>query len=209
VQESVAAGADLITFSGDKLLGGPQAGMILGRKPLIEQLRRHPMARALRVDKMTLAALEATLRAYRRGRAATEIPVWRMIAATAGELHARAEKWQAHMQQHGIAAAVWPGESAVGGGSLPGETLPTFLLAIPRRESEAGAAADRAAADRVAPDRELQDGGVAAAAARLRLGSPAVVCRIQKDHLLFDPRTVLPFQEEALLRALVAHLGTG
>jgi L-seryl-tRNA(Ser) seleniumtransferase len=209
VQESVAAGADLITFSGDKLLGGPQAGVILGRKPLIEQLRRHPMARALRVDKMTLAALEATLRAYRRGRAATEIPVWRMIAATAGELHARAEKWQAHMQQHGIAAAVWPGESAVGGGSLPGETLPTFLLAIPRRESEAGAAADRAAADRVAPDRELQDGGVAAAAARLRLGSPAVVCRIQKDHLLFDPRTVLPFQEEALLRALVAHLGTG
>ncbi len=190
VQESVQSGADLITFSGDKLLGGPQAGIILGKQPIVEQLRRHPMARALRVDKMTLAALEATLRAYRRGRAAAEIPVWRMIAAGSNELRARAARWQAHLQQHGIAGALWQGESAVGGGSLPGETLTTWLLAIPCTAFS------------------LQTGpGADAVAARLRLGTPAVVCRIQKDHLLFDTRTVLPWQEQPLLDSIVAHLG--
>jgi L-seryl-tRNA(Ser) seleniumtransferase len=190
VQESVQSGADLITFSGDKLLGGPQAGIILGKQPIVEQLRRHPMARALRVDKMTLAALEATLRAYRRGRAADEIPVWRMIAAGSTELRARAAHWQAHLQQHGITGALWQGESAVGGGSLPGETLATWLLAIPCAALS------------------LQTGpGADAVAARLRLGTPAVVCRIQKDHLLFDTRTVLPWQEQSLLDSIVAHLG--
>ena len=131
VQESVQSGAGIVTFSGDKLLGGPQAGIILGRQPVVDQLRRHPMARALRVDKMTLAALEATLRAYRRGAAATEIPVWRMIAATGADLHSRVARWQAYLWQYGISAALWEGESAVGGGSLPGETLPTWLLAVP------------------------------------------------------------------------------
>ena len=105
VQASVAAGADIVTFSGDKLLGGPQAGIILGRSELIETLRRHPMARALRVDKMTLAALEATLRVYRRGRAAAEMPVWQMIAASAAEaLQARAERWRAWLAGQGISA---------------------------------------------------------------------------------------------------------
>jgi L-seryl-tRNA(Ser) seleniumtransferase len=184
VQESVRAGADIITFSGDKLLGGPQAGIILGKQPLIARLRRHPMARALRVDKMTLAALEATLRAYRRGQAVEEIPVWRMIAATKDELRARAQQWQAELEAHGVAAVLWEGESAVGGGSLPGETLPTVLVAVPSRGGEAG------------PD---------AVTAALRLGSPAVVCRIQKDHLIFDPRTVLPAQEQALIAALIAQ----
>ncbi|MCW5844616.1 MAG: L-seryl-tRNA(Sec) selenium transferase [Caldilinea sp.] len=182
VQQSVAAGADLITFSGDKLLGGPQAGLIVGRAELVERLRRHPMARALRVDKMTLAALEATLRSYRRGRAVDEIPVWQMIAAPADDLATRATRWQARLAEAGIAAQVQPGESAVGGGSLPGETLPTWLLAV----------------DHAAPD---------AAAARLRRGSRPVVCRIQHDRLLFDPRTVLAEQEGPLLDALVVGLG--
>jgi len=181
VQQSVAAGADLITFSGDKLLGGPQAGLIVGRAELIERLRRHPMARALRVDKMTLAALEATLRSFSRGRAVDEIPVWQMIAAPAEELAARAARWQARLAEAGFAAQVQPGESAVGGGSLPGETLPTWLLAV----------------DHAAPD---------ALAARLRGGALPVVCRIQHDRLLFDPRTVLAEQETPLLDALVAGL---
>jgi L-seryl-tRNA(Ser) seleniumtransferase len=183
VQESVGAGADLITFSGDKLLGGPQGGLVLGRSATVEQMRRHPLARALRVDKMTLAALEATLGAYRRGQAQTEIPVWRMIAATPDELAERAGRWLAHLQARGCEAALWEGESAVGGGSLPGETLRTHLLAVP-------------AAD---PDRT---------AAHLRLQSPSVVCRIQRDHLIFDPRTVLPRQEEAILEAIAEILGS-
>jgi L-seryl-tRNA(Ser) seleniumtransferase len=181
VQASLAGGADLVTFSGDKLLGGPQAGIVAGRKDLVGRLRRHPMARALRVDKLTLAALDATLRSYQRGRAAVEIPVWQMISATVDELRTRAMNWQAGLAGQGIAARLQEGESAVGGGSLPGETLPTVLLAVPHGE----------------PD------GVAA---RLRTQNPPVVCRIQRDQLLFDPRTVLPDQEEMLLRGLCAAL---
>lgn len=179
VQQSVAAGADLITFSGDKLLGGPQAGIVVGRTELVERLRRHPMARALRVDKLTLAALEATLYSYRRGRAVQEIPVWRMIAAPIAELQARAAGWRTFLAAQGIVAEVHTGESAVGGGSLPGETLPTALLAI----------------DHPAPD---------AIAAALRRQPTPVICRIQQDRLLFDPRTVLPEQEETLLTTLAA-----
>ncbi len=177
VQESLAAGADLVTFSGDKLLGGPQAGIVLGRTPLIERLRRHPMARALRVDKMTLAALEATLQAYRRGRALEEIPVWRMIAASPQELRRRAARWRRWLARHQIAAVLLPGESAVGGGSLPGETLPTTLLALESPEPEA-------------------------LAARLRQADPPVIARIRQDRLLLDPRTVLPEQERDLLAQL-------
>lgn len=177
VQQSIAEGADLVAFSGDKLLGGPQAGILVGRAELIDRLRRHPIARALRVDKMTLAALEATLAAYRRGRAAEELPVWQMIAATREALQARAATWQTFLVAQGIPAHLQPGESAVGGGSLPGETLPTVLLAI----------------EHLAPD---------AAAARLRSQPTPVICRIQRDRLLFDPRTVLPEQEAILLTAL-------
>lgn len=177
VQESLAAGADLVTFSGDKLLGGPQAGLIVGKAALVERLRAHPLARALRVDKMTLAALEATLRAYARGRAVEEIPVWRSIAAPQAALRARAEAWQAALAARGIAAAVEAGESAVGGGSLPGESLPTALLAVAAAQPDVTAAA-------------------------LRAAPLPVVCRIQRDALLFDPRTVLPEQDGALLAAL-------
>ena len=196
VQESVQAGAGVITFSGDKLLGGPQAGIILGKQSVIAQVRRHPMARALRVDKMTLAALEATLRAYRRGRATAELPVWRMIAASDDDLYSRVRNWRAILQQQGVDAVVWKGESAVGGGSLPGETLPTWLLAIPCGEGSADTLPDAG-----------PDTGPDAVAARLRSGTPAVVCRIQKDHLVFDARTVLPWQEQPMLDSLLVQLG--
>ncbi len=175
VQESLAAGADLVTFSGDKLLGGPQAGLIVGRAPLIAALRQHPLARALRVDKTTLAGLEATLLAYLHGRATTEIPVWRMIAATTEALGARAERLAAVIG--GPEVAVVRCTSAVGGGSLPGETLPSYAVAL------GGAPAD-------------------ALAQRLRAGTPPVIGRIVEDRLILDVRTVLDDQEEALVTAV-------
>ncbi len=177
VQASVQAGADIITFSGDKLLGGPQAGLIVGKSKCISRLRAHPLARALRVDKMTLAALDATLRAYRSGRAATEIPVWRMIDQPAEAVRRRAQRLQKQLGAAGFEAAVIRGESTIGGGSLPGETLPTHLLAL----------------DTPQPDES---------SASLRKNDPPVICRIQNDLLLFDLRTVLPEQDTELLEAL-------
>ncbi len=181
VQSSVKAGADIITFSGDKLLGGPQAGLIVGKAECIARLRSHPLARALRVDKMTLAALDATLRAYRRDRAAAEIPVWSMIAQTPEDVQQRAVRCQSRLAAADIKAAVIPGKSTIGGGSLPGETLPTFLLAL----------------DIPQPD---------SAAASLRQADPPIICRIQQNLLLFDLRTVLPDQEQALLETLSSRL---
>ncbi len=185
VQESIAAGADLVTFSGDKLLGGPQAGLIVGRADLVAQLRRHPLARALRVDKTTLAGLEATLLAYLRGRAVDEIPVWRMIAATPEALRARAERLAAAIDGDARRMTVAAGwrvsvvgcESAVGGGSLPGETLASYALAI----------------DGTPPD---------ALAHALRQATPPVVGRIVEHRLLLDVRTILEEQEAALVEAL-------
>ncbi len=130
VQESVAAGADLVLFSGDKLLGGPQAGIIVGKAGYIVALRHHPLARALRVDKLIYAALEATLLHYLRGEAEREVPVWAMISADPAALHRRAHAWAATLTAAGISATVIPGHSAVGGGTLPGDTLPTWLLAL-------------------------------------------------------------------------------
>jgi L-seryl-tRNA(Ser) seleniumtransferase len=179
VQQSIAAGADLVAFSGDKLLGGPQAGLIVGRAALVAQLRRHPLARALRVDKGTLAALQATLLHYLRGEAEREIPVWRMIAAVPDVLAARAGEWAAALQGEGIPTDVVAATSTVGGGSLPGETLPTHALSL------------------VCSD---LDG----LAARLRAGQPPVVVRIAEGRVLLDPRTVAPSADEALLGALRA-----
>ncbi|MCS7221752.1 MAG: L-seryl-tRNA(Sec) selenium transferase [Anaerolineae bacterium] len=177
VQESVAAGADLVTFSGDKLLGGPQAGVIVGRAHWIQALRRHPLARALRVDKLTLAGLQATLLHYLRGEAEREIPVWRMIATPPNELTARAQRWASLLAEMGIAASVAPAESAIGGGSLPGETLPTTAVVLSPRSAEALGRA-------------------------LREGDPPVVVRIAEDKVWLDPRTVFP-EEEAELLAVV------
>ena len=173
IQESVAAGVSLVSFSGDKLLGGPQAGIILGRADLIAQIKRFPLTRALRVDKTTLAGLQATLRHYLLGEAVDKVPVWRMISQTEDALGERANAGVQSLTNLGVPAQVVPGRSAVGGGSLPGETLPTRLVAL---------AVDSAQA----------------VAARLREAEPPVVARIEDDRLILDPRTVLPQQDEIL-----------
>jgi L-seryl-tRNA(Ser) seleniumtransferase len=184
VQESLAAGAALVAFSGDKLLGGPQAGLIVGRRDLMTQLSRHPLARAVRADKLCLAALSATLLHYLRDEAVREIPIWRMIAAPLAALDQRARAWAAHLGPDGPAspvgawlATVVDGESTVGGGSLPGESLPTRLLALAT----------------AAPN---------AVAARLRAQDPPIVARVAGDRVLCDPRTVMGHEEPALLRGL-------
>ncbi len=179
IQESVAAGASLVTCSGDKLLGGPQAGIILGRAELVAQLKKFPLTRALRVDKTTLAGLQATLRHYLLGEAAEKVPVWRMIGQDEASLDRRAKAWVRELEGLGVAARVVAGCSTVGGGSLPGETLPTRLVAL----------------DVESPD---------AVAGRLRAGNPPLVARIEDERLVLDPRTVLPEQETTLWR-LVAE----
>lgn len=179
VQESLAAGADLVCFSGDKLLGGPQAGIILGRNDLIARLKKHPLARAIRADKLCLSALSATLLHYLKDEAECEIPVWRMLATPIEQLQWRARCWAKTLGLGEVIA----GESTIGGGSLPGETLPTFLLSIHVAN----------------PNRFL---------ARLRAGAPAVIARLQDDRAVFDPRTVLPEQDVHLLEALRGALPT-
>jgi L-seryl-tRNA(Ser) seleniumtransferase len=179
IQESVMAGATLVSCSGDKLLGGPQAGIILGHAGAIATLKKFPLTRALRVDKTTLAALQATLRHYLLGEATDKVPVWRMISQDESTLQRRAERWAREFGGLGLAAQVVPGRSTVGGGSLPGETLPSRLVTL----------------DPASPD---------AASAKLRAGDPPVITRIEEGRLVLDPRTVLPEQEAALLR-LVAE----
>jgi L-seryl-tRNA(Ser) seleniumtransferase len=182
IQESVAAGASLVSCSGDKLLGGPQAGLILGRADLIALLKRFPLTRALRVDKTTLAGLQATLRHYLLGEATEKVPVWRMIGQTESILERRARSWVRQLKGRGVAAQVVSGRSTVGGGSLPGETLPTRLVAL-----EVGS-----------PD---------AVAARLRTGEPPVIARIEDGRLVLDPRTILPEQDATLLQRVTEAAG--
>lgn len=181
VQESVAAGAAVVCFSGDKLLGGPQAGIIVGQAEYVEPLKRHPLARALRADKLCLAGLQETLLHYLRGEATERIPIWRMIAAPLAVVEERARRWQESLSRAGLSAAVRDGVSTVGGGSLPGESLPTKLLAVPGPH----------------PDQ---------IAAALRAHDPPVIARIEDDALVLDPRTVLPEDEEELLAALLTVL---
>ncbi len=179
VQEVVKAGADLVSFSGDKLLGGPQAGILVGRAAVISRLRTFPLTRALRVDKTTLAGLQATLLHYLKGDAEETLPVWRMLATPPEAIRRRARRWARQLHAAGIQARVVEGRSAPGGGSLPGETLPTWLVAIVTDE----------------PDK---------LAVRLRASEPPVIARIEDDLLCLDPRTVLPGQDDALLRSLLS-----
>lgn len=181
VQESLKAGADLVLFSGDKLLGGPQAGIIVGRAHLVATLRRHPLARAVRLDKGTIAGLTATLAHYLRGEATRKIPVWRMISMPVKEIERRARRWARAI---GGPAHVAEGRSMIGGGSLPEESLPTKLLAIPG------------------------DGAyVTKLSTMLRRRDPPVVGRIERDQLLLDPRTVDPRDDGAVIDAVRAVLG--
>lgn len=179
IQESLAAGVDLVTASGDKLLGGPQAGLIFGRAELIATLKKHPLIRAFRVDKITLAALQATLLTYLEEKAVAEIPVWRMIAADLSQLTRRARRWRESLTSLApqLSLQVVESTSPVGGGSLPGQTLPTKALAVSVKSAD----------------------GVAQ---RLRAATPPVIARIEDNHLLFDPRTVLPEQDQALISIL-------
>ncbi len=181
VQQSVAAGAGLTFFSGDKLVGGPQAGIIVGKKQLVDRLKKHPLARAARIDKIRLAGLVVTLIHYLKDEAATKVPVWRMISATLDDIDQRARWWAEAL---GGLAQVVEGESMVGGGSLPGGTLPTRLVAI----SGKGRRKNQSIAKTLAE--------------RLRNGEPPVIGRISDNVLLLDPRTVLPEEDEAMLLAL-------
>jgi len=177
LQESVAQGVALVSASGDKLLGGPQAGIIVGREDLVARLKRHSLTRALRVDKTTIAALQATLLHYLKGEAEEKVPVWQMIATPIEAIKGRAMDWVGKLTKAGIAARVVDGLSTVGGGSLPGETLPTKLVAI-----------------QVDSPDEL--------ARRLRAGDPPVIGRIEDNLFLLDPRTVLAEEEEVLTEAI-------
>ena len=173
VQESLEAGADVICFSGDKLLGGPQAGIIIGKIDLLEKIKKHPLARAVRADKTRLAGLTATLLHYLKDETEQEIPIWRMIAIPSKQIKVRAEGWKLEIGR----GEVIPGESTVGGGSLPGENLPTYLLAL----------------DVKSPDKFLE---------KLRQQQPPIIARTENDRILLDPRTVLPEQEGALIVGL-------
>ena len=172
-QASIAAGADVALFSGDKLLGGPQGGLIVGRREPIEKMKRHPLARAVRLDKASIAGLAATLRIYLEGAAIEKIPVWRMIALPIDTLGARAQAMASAIG----AANVIDGRSMIGGGSLPEESLPTRLVALdaPR--------------------------GVNATALAARLRERGIVARVEDGRVLLDPRTIAPGDDDAVVRA--------
>ena len=173
--------SDVVTFSGDKLLGGPQAGIVLGRGEMgaaaVRKLAKHPLARAVRVDKLTLAALEATLRQRLTGHAG-DIPVERMLRASQQEIRRRAGMWSVKLEERGVKVSLLPGESTVGGGSVPGHGLPTVLIAI--------------------------HGPASRLAAALRHGDPPVIARIENDLCCLDPRTVLKGEDEVLIDAVEA-----
>ncbi len=181
VSEALRDGADLVLFSGDKLLGGPQAGLVVGRHALVERMRRHPIARAVRLDKMTVAALEATLRLYATGRR-VDLPIWRLLDASQKAIQDRARALASVFRAEHAEAR--PSEGAVGGGSLPGYALPSAELVLPNAAPET-------------------------LAARLRQGRPAVFCRVGHDVVSFDLRTVRPEDDDRLIRAIRYALAAG
>jgi L-seryl-tRNA(Ser) seleniumtransferase len=182
IQDSLASGADLVACSGDKLLGGPQAGLLLGRAALVDRVMKHPLARAVRVDKMTLAALIATLDLYLT-QSFGSVPVWDMLGASPESIAKRARAWQSRLEALGAAVEVVAAESTVGGGSLPGERIATTALAVSPRH-----------------------GGAADLLRRLREHEPPVIGRIVEERILLDPRTVLPGEDDAIVEAVLAAL---
>jgi L-seryl-tRNA(Ser) seleniumtransferase len=186
VSESLRAGADVVLFSGDKLLGGPQCGVIVGRAEIVAKLRSNPLARALRVDKLTLAALQATLEIHRAGRAFEEIPVLRQLSLPADEIRTRAEQIVERLRTHfssADVASVQPVSSAPGGGALPELSIPSWAIAISCKSADH-------------------------AARQLRMGKPAVFCRVQDGRVLVDLRTVDPRDDNSLLgRILECMIG--
>jgi L-seryl-tRNA(Ser) seleniumtransferase len=180
VQDSLAAGVDLITFSGDKLLGGPQAGVLIGRAESVKKCRENPLARALRVDKLTYAALEATLATFVQGKAAEHIPVLKMLSAPASEVRSRGRRLVKSLDdKKGLELSLLDGASKVGGGAAPEAELPTSLVGVRVKDLSAQTILDR-----------------------LRGHDPPVIARIADDQVLLDLRTVIPAEEETLTSAL-------
>ncbi len=184
ISESIAAGVDIVSFSGDKLLGGPQAGLIVGRRDLIEKLRKHPLYRALRVGKVICAALEATLAAYARDAAKNEVPVLRMLSMSAETINERSGTFIVKLgkvldPESGLKTELIPGNSAVGGGAAPDVSLKTTLIALNHKEIA---------------DHQLERA--------LRSSKPPVITRIVDGKVLIDLRTVSEGEEEELIDAL-------
>jgi L-seryl-tRNA(Ser) seleniumtransferase len=181
VGHSIAAGVEVVSFSGDKLLGGPQAGVIAGRKEIVSRIRRNPLFRALRVDKLTYAVLETTFRAYLEEKY-DRIPALRMIRMGTDEIERRARNLLENAgSASGLQYEIVGGESVIGGGSAPGYSIPTRVIAL-RHKSHSAAALEK----------------------RLLTHQPPVIARVEEDTVLLDLRTVLPEQEEALAQALRA-----
>jgi len=182
IQDSLLSGVDLVASSGDKLLGGPQAGLLLGRADLVERVMKHPLARAVRVDKLTIAALAATLDLYLT-QSFGDVPTWTMLSTSLESVRSRARAWQSRLAELGVTVEVAAAESTVGGGSLPGERLPTTVVVITPRQ-----------------------GGATDVLRRLREHEPAVVGRIVEERVLLDPRTVLPGEDDAVVDAVARAL---
>jgi len=185
VQESIAAGVHVVTFSGDKMLGGPQAGIIAGQKSYLARIRRNPLMRALRVDKLSYAALSETLKLYRTSKAWEKIPVLRALQATEKDLFIRSQNFLRRLKRrlpkdHSLKLSLRSGKSVMGGGSAPETPLPTTLIVIESAELSAN---------------QIEN--------KLRSNSPPVIARIEQDHLVIDLRSILPDDEEPLLKAFV------
>jgi L-seryl-tRNA(Ser) seleniumtransferase len=182
VGEAIDDGVDVVSFSGDKLLGGPQAGILSGSSGLVDQLKRHPLARAVRADKLCLAALTETLIAHLTDRAILELPVWQMIGLELESIFSSATEIVKAIRQSNLGAQVVEGESAVGGGSLPGTTIPTWLVAVTVSDADSFSAS-------------------------LRANDPPIIARIADGRVIFDPRTLLPGQSEQVAEAILKLSG--
>jgi len=182
VQEALADGVDIVCFSGDKLLGGPQSGIILGRRHFLDKIRKHPLERTLRIDKMTTIALQATLLHYLKKEEVEQIPVWQMISYSLQEIASRAEKISKRLTQLGLVSSTSDSSSTIGGGSLPDETLPTKVVVVE-------------------PLHSVED-----FAKRLRLSAPPLLGRIEEGRFLIDPRTIPPSLDSTVVKTIQSVL---
>lgn len=178
VQEAIAEGIDVVCFSGDKLLGGAQGGVILGKRQYLDKIRRHPLLRVLRIDKMTTIALQVTLLHYLKKEAIEKVPVWQMINYPIHEIASRAKEISKKLTDLGVVSSTYDGFSTVGGGSLPGQTLPTKLIAIE-------------------PPYAVED-----FAKRLRFSSPPLLGRIEDNRFVIDPRTIMPSLDGTVIKII-------
>ncbi|HRR57626.1 MAG TPA: L-seryl-tRNA(Sec) selenium transferase, partial [Acidobacteriota bacterium] len=186
ISDCLAQGVDLVCSSGDKLLGGPQAGLIVGRHDLVEKIRRNPLMRAMRVDKMVYAALDATLLQYAAGRHRSVLPVWSMLQISDEEIRRRVEAVQQRCSGGNLIVEIEPGYSYLGGGSAPGEGIPTWLLALQSTRLSA---------------RSIEEA--------LRRYTPPILTRIEKERVLLDLRTVFPDEDEILASGLLGLAKSG